>query len=82
MKLWIEAIAMLEGGIAKQLRGEEIVKTIPKEVLEQFANDEIGRFNKFFQDLGNETLVKPEVAMLKTYIAWKLGLGAGAKKNA
>ena len=82
MKLWIEAIAMLEGGIAKQLRGEEIAKTVSREVLEQFANAEVGRFNQFFQDLGNETLVKPEVAMLKTYIAWKLGLGTGAKKNA
>jgi len=41
---------------------------------EQAVNQDIAEFDQFFQGLGNEPLNKFEVAIVKTYCAWKLGL--------
>jgi hypothetical protein len=68
-------------GVTVLLEGNEL-RQLPSTVLELAADSEIALFENFFRGLGNEVLAKPERAMLKTYLAWKFGLGTGAKKNA
>ena len=43
------------------------------------VTEEISEFDKWFQSLGNQPLVKSETAILKTYFAYKLGLAKGAE---
>lgn len=46
-----------------KLKGEELSKVV---------DDDVGRFNKFFQDdLKNAPLSKVEKAAIKTYVWWK-----------
>lgn len=42
--------------------------------LEKVVDADIGEFNEFFRSLGNDPIVRGEKAILKTYLAWKLGL--------
>lgn len=43
------------------------------------VDNDIAKFNEWFISLGNDPLVKAERAIIKTYLAWKLGLAkAGA----
>jgi len=44
---------------------------------EQEVDVDIQEFNEWFQGLGNDPLVRSEVAIIKTYLAWKLGLKKG-----
>lgn len=42
---------------------------------ERVVNEEIDGFEEFFsKKLGNDPLVKGERAIIKTFLAWKLGL--------
>lgn len=47
--------------------GEE---TVPEKVVDA----DIESFNKWFQGLGNDPLIKSERAIIKTWLAWKLDL--------
>ena len=38
------------------------------------VDEDIADFNEFFKSLGNDPIIKSEYAILKTYLAWKLGL--------
>lgn len=49
------------------------------EQLEQSVNDDIRRFEAWFQGLGNDPMVRSEVAILKTYLYWKLKGDGDAK---
>ena len=44
------------------------------EVREKEVDADIASFDVAFQALGNDPLVRAEKAILKTYLAWKLGL--------
>jgi len=39
--------------------------------LEAEVDDDIAKFNRFFQAIGNEPLTQFEVSAIKTYLAWK-----------
>lgn len=41
---------------------------------EKVVDKDIEDFNEFFQTLGNGPIVRAEKAIIKTYLAWKLGL--------
>ncbi len=43
-----------------------------KEDVAKEVDDEIGRFNTFFQGLKNDGLTRFEIAILKSFITWKL----------
>jgi len=45
------------------------------EALECSVNRELDAFDAFMGELSNEALVPAERAMVKTYLAWKLGVG-------
>jgi len=49
--------------------------------LEEGVNDEITKFEAFFQGLGNDGLNKFEHSIVKTYLRWK-SLGSPEKHNA
>lgn len=42
--------------------------------LEKVVDEDILAFDSFFQSLGNDPVVRGEKAIIKTYLAWKLGL--------
>lgn len=45
-------------------------------LLEQTVDDDIDQFADYFcGELGNDPLAKAEKSIIKTYIAWKFGLG-------
>lgn len=44
--------------------------------IEEEADDDIRAFDEWFQGLGNDPLVRGEVAIIKTYLAWKLRVKA------
>ena len=48
----------------------------PHEV-EKTVDQDIEDFNDFFKRLGNEPIIRSEKAILKTWLAWKLGLAKG-----
>jgi len=50
------------------------VDTAPEETPEQIVDADIKAFDTWFQGLGNDPLIGPEKATIKTYLAWKLGL--------
>jgi len=53
--------------------------TLPKEKLEEAVDAELASFDTWFQaTLGNGPLVNSERAIVKTYLAWKLGVADGA----
>jgi hypothetical protein len=41
---------------------------------EKIVDEDINEFNEFFRSLGNDSIVRGEKAIIKTYLAWKLGL--------
>jgi len=45
--------------------------------VEKTVDQDIEDFNDFFKGLGNESMVRSERAILKTFYAWKLGLAKG-----
>lgn len=45
-----------------------------KERVEPVVDEDISEFNRFFQGLGNEPLNNFEKSVIKTYLAWKLGI--------
>jgi hypothetical protein len=48
------------------------------ELPENQVDQDISQFNDWFQTKGNEALARSEYAIIKTYLAWKLGLAKGA----
>jgi hypothetical protein len=46
--------------------------TEDKKLVEQLADKDIERFNRWFQALGNDPLLKSEVAIIKTFLYFKL----------
>lgn len=42
-----------------------------EEKLEQLVDEDILRFDRYFQSLGNDPLVKFEHAVIKSYLFWK-----------
>lgn len=56
-----------------QVRSEE-----PEVNIEKQVDEDIASFNDFFRELGNDPLAKSERAIIKTYLAWKLGLAKKA----
>lgn len=47
---------------------------VPTTELERVVDADVEEFSQFFQSLGNEPLVRGEKAIIKTYLAWKLGV--------
>ena len=47
--------------------------------LEKAVDEDIFEFSEFFRGLGNDPVVSGEKAIIKTYLAWKLGLGKGGE---
>lgn len=45
--------------------------------LEEIVADDLARFNAWFQEQGNDPLVHVEVAILKTYLYWKVCVSGG-----
>ena len=52
----------------------EFTRDIPRSSYEENAHSEIEEFNSFAVKVLGEALARPERAIIKTYIAWKLGL--------
>lgn len=50
----------------------EVRATCPPAELEQVVNDDLRRFETWFKTLGNDPLVRSEVAILKTYLFWRI----------
>ena len=42
--------------------------------VEKTVDQDIEDFNEFFRGLGNEPIIRSEKAIIKTFLAWKLGL--------
>lgn len=42
--------------------------------VERLVDEEIAEFDHFFQEIGNDPVVRSERAIIKTYLAYKLGL--------
>lgn len=42
--------------------------------IERLVDEEIAEFDQFFRELGNDPIVRSERAIIKTYLAYKLGL--------
>ena len=53
-----------------------------RRIVEGLVNTEMETFANFMRSIGNEGLSRPERAIVKTYLAWKLGLGKEQKENA
>jgi hypothetical protein len=51
-------------------------------VAERVVDGELDSFERFMQSIGNEGLARAERAILKTYLAWKLGVGQEQEKDA
>jgi hypothetical protein len=58
----------VEAPVVSNNRGDDLHVAVAKEIEE---------FDHWFQSQGNEPLVRSEVAILKTYFAWKLNLAMG-----
>jgi len=56
-----------------------VVSDSPNTDILQAVSAEIEEFDGWFRSVGNEPLVKSEIAILKTYFAWKLGLAKGVQ---
>lgn len=59
----------------------KVVPEVPRSELESVVNQEIVEFDRFFQGLGNDKIVRSEVAIIKTFLAWKLNLGEEAWRS-
>lgn len=57
----------------------EVTASCPQPELEAAVEEDIRRFDEWFQSIGNDPIVRSEVAILKTYLWWKLRGGAHAK---
>ena len=53
----------------------EAVEDLETTTVEQQVDLDIDAFDQWFQALGNDPLSRPERAIVKTYCAYKLGLG-------
>ena len=51
--------------------------TLPKEKQEEDVDQELSTFSAWMDDKGGP-LSRPEAAIIKTYLAWKLGVANGA----
>lgn len=49
-----------------------------RDELEKEVDADIADFSSSFQGIGDGPLIPAERAIIKTYLAWKLGIGAGA----
>ena len=57
----------------------QVQSTTPREKLEEVVDEEVSSFDAWFQaTLNNGPLVNSERAIVKTYLAWKLGVKDGA----
>jgi len=57
----------------------QVQSTTPREKLEEEVDVELASFDTWFQaTLNNGPLVNSERAIVKTYLAWKLGVKDGA----
>jgi hypothetical protein len=50
----------------------EVRATCSPEEIEPAVGEDLRAFETWFQGLGNDPLVRSEVAILKTYLYWKL----------
>ena len=50
-------------------------KSLQGEELEKLVDADIEAFSTFFQTLGNDPVIRSEKAIIKTYLAYKLGVG-------
>lgn len=55
---------------------------VARELSEMVVDADLEVFSKVMESLGNDGLARPERAIIKTYLAWKLGLGQEQKENA
>ena len=62
----------------KRWEGEDDARLL----VEGIVNKSIDTFDRFMQDRGNDPLARPERAVIKTYLAWKLGLAQEQRENA
>lgn len=42
--------------------------------IEETVDADIREFDEFFRSLGNDPVTRPEKSIIKTWVAWKLGL--------
>lgn len=64
-------------GVQVSLRTEDwLVSEEPSDraAARESVDLDIEGFDTFFRSIGNEPLTRPEKAIIKTYLAWKLGL--------
>jgi hypothetical protein len=57
----------------------EVKAGCPQGEVEHAVEEDIRRFDAWFRGLGNDPIVRSEVAILKTYLWWKLRGGEDAK---
>jgi hypothetical protein len=58
----------------------QVTVEVEEHGLEATVDADIRRFGAYFQSLGNDPLVRSEIAILKTYMHWKVKVeGHGAK---
>ena len=55
----------------------QIQSTLPKEKQEEAVDEELEAFSAWMGDKGGP-LSRPERAIVKTYLAWKLGVANGS----
>lgn len=55
-----------------------VQSTSPREALEGEVDEELNKFDEWFQSLGNSPIIKSERAIVKAFLAWKLGVRDGA----
>jgi hypothetical protein len=53
-----------------------------RRVAERIVDRDLDTFTQFMEQRGGEGLARPERAIVKTYLAWKLGLAQEQKENA
>lgn len=49
--------------------------------LEQVVDEDIMEFNEYFKELGNDPIVRSEVAIIKTYLHWKMRVKKGEQNG-
>lgn len=51
-------------------------------LVEKVVDRDLAEFAEFMRSISSEGLAHPELAILKTYLAWKLGLGTEEEQDA
>jgi len=59
----------------------EVKATCSDGALEHAVNEDIAHFEEWFRGLKNDPLVRSEVAILKTYLFWKVKGDSDAKRS-